>query len=216
MTHCKPDVDMSGVDTALGDLVAAQLEFGKELLKVLAAGSGVLIDGAKGLKLPKGTGCCDIPEPCWMPKSLGDICCTLVPGDTGEVCLTIVNEDFRPHDYEVEAAGPDAGAVAIQGPDRKFQLGPKERRVVSVRAKVPEPDGRDGRVESCCDCDNLDLLIWVKGCSNHYLRWVIHRDAKKSKDCCHKVTVVDAPNYELHWYDHFHVMRPCMGPLQTA
>jgi len=216
MTCCKPDMDMSGLDGALGDLVAAQLGLGRELLKVLAAGSDLLVEGAKGLRLPAGEGCCDIPEPCWMPKSLGEVYCTLVPGDTGEVCLTVVNEDFRPHDYEVEPAGPDAGAVGIEGADRKFRLGPKERRTVSVRVVVPKPDPGDNRVESCCDCDELDLLIWVKGCSNHYLRWVICRDEKKSRKCCHEVTVVDRPDYEHHWYDHFHVMRPCQGPLQRA
>ena len=102
MTRCKHDVDMSGVDSAFGDLVAAQLGLGKELLKVLGAGSALLIDSAKGISLPEGTSCCDIPEPCWMPRSLGEVCCTLCPGDTGEVCLDIVNEDFRPHNYEVK------------------------------------------------------------------------------------------------------------------
>ena len=38
-----------------------------------------------------------------------------------------------------------------------------------------------------------NLLIWVTGCAAHYLRWVICRDAKQSKDCCHCVEVVDAP-----------------------
>lgn len=204
---CRPDMDMSGVDSALGELVAAQLGLGKEVLRVLGAASNLVMDAAGGLKLPKmGAGCCEIPEPCWMPKSLGEIRCTLVPGDEGEVCLTVVNEDFRPHDYRISAAGPDAGAVSIEAPG--FTLGPKERRTVSVRVIAPKPDGRDER-ESCCKCDEVDLLIWVTGCAAHYLRWVIRRDAKKSRDCCHCVQVLDAPDYELHWYDHFHVLRPC-------
>lgn len=217
MTRCRPDMDMSGVDSALGDLVAAQLGLGKELLKVLATGSGLLMDGAKGLRLPRGSGCCDIPEPCWMPKSLGEVRCTLGPGDEGEVCLTVLNDDFRPRDYSIVPVGKDANAVDIAGTDRKFGLGPKERRTVSVRVRVPEPSDRDDdRRESCCSCDDVDLLIWVIGCSNHYLRWVICRDSKKSRECCHSVNVVDAPDYELHWYDHFHVMRPCMDPLQMT
>jgi hypothetical protein len=205
-------MDMSGVDKSLGDLIAAQLGLGKELLKVLGAGSSLLLDSAKGLGLPKGTSCCDIPEPCWMPKSLGEICCTLVPGDSGEVCLDIANEDFRAHEYEILPAGPDAGVVQVQPKDKKFTLGPKERRCVSVKVTVPKDDGRQ-EPESCCCCDGLDLLIWVKGCANHYLRWTICTDAKKSKDCCHRVCVVDRPDYELHWYDHFHVLRPCPGPM---
>ena len=137
-----------------------------------------------------------------------------MPGDTGEVCLEIVNEDFRPHQYEVKAAGPDAQHAQIQQNDRSFTLGPKERRTVSVRVVVPQPDGRDpDRQRSCCECDDLDLLIWVRGCAEHYLRWKICRDTKKSKPCCHCVAVVDAPDYELHWYDHFHVLRPCPSEM---
>ena len=87
MTQCKQDVDMKGVDSALGDLVAAQLGLGKELLKVLGAGSALLFDGAKGLRLPAATNCCDIPDPCWMPKSLGDVSCQLMEGDTARFAL---------------------------------------------------------------------------------------------------------------------------------
>ena len=210
MTQCKQDVDMKGVDSALGDLVAAQLGLGKELLKVLGAGSALLFDGAKGLRLPAATSCCDIPDPCWMPKSLGEVSCRLMDGDTGEVCLEITNADFRAHTYTVDAAGDDAGAVQIAGADRQFTLGPKERRTVSVRATMMKrQDDNPDRAQSCCDCDDLDLLIWVRGCADHYLRWIICRDEKKSKTCCHCVTVTDANDYELHWYDHFHVLRPC-------
>ena len=212
MGACKPAMDMDGVDGALGDLIAAQLGLGKELLKVLSAGSGLLMDSARGLSLPKGTSCCDIPEPCWMPKSLGEICCNLMPGESGEVCLDIVNEDFRAREYEIMPAGQDAGALQAQAQDTKFTLGPKERRCVSVKAVMPKDDGREDRTDTCC-CDELDLLVWVKGCANHYLRWRICRETKQSKSCRHKVCVIDKPDYELHWYDHFHIMRPCPGPM---
>ena len=215
MTRCKPEMDVSGLDSALGDLVAAQLSLGKELLGVLAAGSGQLLDSALGMEMPKGSSCCDIPEPCWMPKSLGEVSCTLCPGDVGEVCLTIVNGDFQHKNYEVVAEGADAGHAGISAQDKSFTLGPKERRVVPVRVVMPMPKGDDNRQPSCCDCDELDLLIWVKGCNNHYLRWVICRGEKKSRTCCHHVDVIDAPDYEMHWYDHFHIMRPCPGPLKT-
>jgi len=215
MSRCKQEMDMSGLDSALGDLVAAQLGLGKELLGVLATGSGQLLDSALGMQLPKGSSCCDIPEPCWMPKSLGEVCCTLCPGDKGELCLTIVNGDFEPKNYEVVAEGPDAGHVAIAANNRNFTLGPKERRIVPVRVVMPLPNNDDGREKSCCDCDELDLLIWVKGCNNYYVRWVLCRGEKKSKTCCHHIDVIDTPDYELHWYDHFHFMRPCPGHIKT-
>ena len=205
---------MRGVDSALGDLIAAQLGLGRELLKAIVAGGAMLADGAKGLRLPKGHSCCDIPEPCWMPRSLGEISCTLAPGAEGEICLDIVNEDFRSHKYVVQPTGPDAGAVKIDDKDRAFALGPKERRTVSVRVIVPKV--RPERRESCCDRDDLDLLIWVRGCAEHYLRWVICQDEKANKPCCHCVAVNDTPDYELHWYDHFHVMRPCPTAMTRA
>jgi hypothetical protein len=209
MNSCKPGMDMSGFDSALGNLVAAQIGLGKELLKALTAGSGMLLDGAKNMKLPKGASCCDVPEPCWMPKLLGDVCCQLKRGDTGEICLDVVNEDFRPHQYSVEAAGEDAGFVSV--PKKSFTLGPKERKTVSVKVQVPaeaaNPGGGDNE-KSCCDCDDLDILIWVRGCHSHYLRWSVCI-TEKSKERCHSICVADTPDYELHWHDHFHIMRPC-------
>ena len=215
-SKCRPDMDMSGVDSALGDLIAAQLGLGRELVKALLAGGGILADGARGMSLPRGASCCDIPDPCWMPRAVGEVTCRLAPGAQGEVCIDIVNEDFRPHSYEVKAAGQDAGVVQVDAKDRSFVLGPKERRTVSVRATVPANDRDPDKRTSCCDCDDLDLLIWVRGCADHYLRWVICRDDKATRPCCHCVSVDDVPDYELHWYDHFHVMRPCPSEMARA
>lgn len=215
-SKCKPDVDMTGVDSALGDLIAAQLGLGRELLKALTAGGALLADGARGLSLPQGASCCDIPEPCWMPRALGEITCKLATGAEGEVCLDITNGDFRPHSYEVKPAGLDAGTVQVAAKDRAFTLGPKERRTVSVRVVMPKPDRDPDRRESCCEADCLDLVIWVRGCAEHYLRWVVCRDDKSKAACCHCVAVDDAPDYELHWYDHFHVMRPCPTAMAQA
>ncbi len=212
-SKCKPDMDMDGVDSALGELIAAQLGLGRELLKAFVAGGSILTDGAKGLSMPKGASCCDIPDPCWMPRSLGEFTCRLAPGAEGEVCIDVVNDDFHSRNYTVKAAGLDAGVVQIDPKDRNFTLGPKERRTVSVRAIVPRVDSSPNERQSCCACDDLDLLIWVHGCAEHYLRWIICRDEKAKKPCCHCVCVNDAPDYELHWYDHFHVMRSCPSEI---
>jgi hypothetical protein len=210
---CKPDMDMSGVDSALGELIAAQLGLGREMIKAVVTGGGILADTAKGMSLPKGASCCDIPDPCWMPRSLGEITCRLAPGAEGEVCIDVTNDDFRAHSYDIQPAGEDAGAVILDPKDKAFTLGPKERRTVSVRAIMPNKDRDPDRRESCCDCDDLDLLIWVRGCADHYLRWVICSDEKAKAACCHCVSVRDVADYELHWYDHFHVMRPCPSDM---
>jgi hypothetical protein len=210
MPRCSKQTDFSGLDDALGALISAQVTLGKEALKLLGSGVTSMVDGAKGMNLPGGTSCCDIPEPCWMPLSLGEICCQLCPGDTGEICLVVSNEDFQARDYKVVAKGEHAGQVSIT--DNQFTLGPKERRVVSAKFKVPAGgDDQKPREESCCECNDYEVVLWVLGCRNHYLHWYINTD-EKHKDCCHEVYVVDQPDYELHWYDHFHVMRPCYGP----
>ncbi|MEM7059631.1 MAG: hypothetical protein AAF557_18760 [Pseudomonadota bacterium] len=214
MVRCKTDMDTSGLDSALGDLVNAQLGLGKQLLNVAMAGSKILAETVGDMSLPAGKSCADIPEPCWMPKAAGEVTCNLCRGDHGELCLNVVNCDFRHRTFEVSAAGEDGNLVQIA--NKKFTLGPKERVVVPVRITVPfkGDDDNDDRERSCCDCDALDVLIWVKGCNNHYIRWVICIGERSGK-CCHDITVEDTPDYELHWYDHFHYMRPCPGPIKT-
>lgn len=210
MSRCKQPMDLNGVDQALGHLINAQIKLGKEALKLMEVGLGSALDSVKNMQLPKGASCCDIPEPCWMPHNLGEICCHLSAGDVGEICFVITNEDFRPHDYTVVASGEDAGLVQVDKP--QFTLGPKERRVVSARFKVPEKQRPEA--ESCCQCNDYEAVIWVQGCHSHYLNWNINT-CEKSKKCCHEVSVDDKPDYVHHWYDHFYVMRPCPGPIIT-
>lgn len=144
-----------------------------------------------------------------MPLDLGEICCDLCPGDTGEICFVVGNEDFRPHEYAVVAAGDAAAGVQVSAPT--FTLGAKERRVVSVRFRMPQR--RPDRDDSCCECNDHEVVVWVLGCRNHYLRWYLnHLEEGRKSACCHEVVVNDEPDYVLHWYDHFHVYRPCIGP----
>jgi hypothetical protein len=150
---------------------------------------------------PKTRTCCDVPEPCWMPEDLGEIECNLCAGGRGALTIRVTNTDFRQRGFEVVAAGPDAGRVTIA--PASFSLGPKERRTVKATFDANLDDG--------VDCDELEALIWVFGCRNHYLRWTIdvgHREGS----CCHEIEVRDQPDYEHHWYDHFYCNRQCFGP----
>jgi hypothetical protein len=159
------------------------------------------------MNLPAGSSCCDIPEPCWMPLDLGQICCQVCPGEPGEICFVISNEDFQPHEYKVFAEGEHDALVSVSNPS--FTLGPKERRQVSVKFNTPARDQPSQR-DSCCECNDYEVVVWISGCRNHFLRWYLNHDEKKTK-CCHEVFVEDIPDYELHWYDHFHYPRPCLG-----
>jgi hypothetical protein len=202
-------MNMGNLDEAVGDLISAQLSFGKEALKIIGDGLGSAMDSMTGMDI-SGKSCCDIPEPCWMPLNLGEICCSLCPGDVGEICLIISNEDFREREYEVVAATDHSAPVSIS--NSKIMIGPKERRLVSVKFTMPVKDRDQPETDSCCECNDYETVIWVLGCRNHYLRWYVNNDEKHSK-CCHEVCVIDQPDYELHWYDHFHVAQPCYGPL---
>lgn len=204
MSRCKESVDMTGVDDALGKLLAAQLAFGKEALKLLGAGYKTACGTLRGMEFPIGTSCCDKPEPCWMPKKAAEICCQLKVDDKGEICILISNEDFRKHTYDIVAAGEHGGMVQLSA--THFELGPKERKMISATFKMPRRDKPD--TGSCCLINDYEVVLWVKGCQQHYVNWYIN-SAEKTKDCCHEICVVDSGYYDLNWYDHFHVMRPC-------
>jgi hypothetical protein len=150
---------------------------------------------------PKTPTCCDIPEPCWMPADLGEIHCELCPGGRGTLTIRVTNTDFRQRKFEVVSAGPDAGRVRIA--PASFNLGPKERRTVQATF--------DAKLDEGVDCAELEALIWVFGCRNHYLRWTIEV-GKRESACCHAIEVRDQPDYEHHWYDHFYCFRQCYGP----
>ena len=209
MNDCKQGTDTQGVEDGLKSLINAQLLLGKEVLKLLGGAGGGMLDKLSCMKMPKGHGCCEVPAPCWMPLSLGEVCCQLKPGDKGTVCLVVTNGDFRQHNYQFEASGKSAGLVSFS--QAGAVLGPKERIAVTATFTVP----REGQTAADCRCIDHDLLLWVRGCRNHYLRWTIDEVAK-SKPCCHEVIVDDRPDYVLHWYDHFYVARPCLGTPQRV
>ena len=210
MKDCKPcddGPDFQGIENGLKSLLHAQLLLGKELLKLAGGATGAL-GALKGIRMPKMHNCCEVPEPCWMPISLGEICCTLRPGDSGTVCLVVTNGDFRSHDYQFVATGKSASAVSFSS--ASATLGPKERIAVTATFTVP----KDNRTEDC-RCIDHEALIWVRGCRNHYLRWTVN-EAASAKPCCREVAVNDDPDYVLHWYDHFYMPRPCFGSMGAA
>src|SRR4051812_248046 len=74
----------------VGRLIDVQRSLGEEFLKLVGS-SGDTVTGPlrttlgsatlPKLSIPSLTGsCCDIPEPCWMPRCLGEIDCQVCPG----------------------------------------------------------------------------------------------------------------------------------------
>ncbi len=201
---CKDDGGLDDIEKGLKDLFHAQLLVGRELVKLLG-GAGDVARGLSKMRLPRGHSCCEVPEPCWMPLALGEIRCKLKPGDSGTVCLVVTNGDFRPHNYQFVAAGRSAANVTFS--QNAATLGPKERIAVTANFTVP----KDDRLPEDCRCIDHEALIWVRGCRNHYLRWVVDEVAR-SEACCKEVEVHDDPDYVLHWHDHFYQPKPCFGP----
>jgi hypothetical protein len=194
-------IDTGDLQKLLKDVVAAQFSLGKEMLKVLGNGTNSALAGMRGLNmpnLPKLHTCCDIPDPCWMPKSLGEITCQLTAGSTGQVKLIVTNNDFRAHTAIAQSAGKDAGLV--QFTSSQVALGPKERTTITAQFTAPQ------------DAGTYEFLIWVSVCSDHYLRVTV-TVGDTDNACCYQVTVDDNPNYVVHWYDHFYCPRPCPGTL---
>jgi len=170
---------------AAQNLVSAQVEFGTKLVDSLSQGT-------------KAPTCCEIPEPCWMPRSLGELCDNICPGSTAVVRFVVHNCDRVARTFSITAAGQGAGLIAIS--PTNVVIEPKDRAIVTVTFTVPN-DAEPGQQH--------ETLIWVRGCKEHYLRWSI--TVAKSGGCtCHEVAVEDCPDYVHHWYDHFYCARPCL------
>lgn len=210
MTDCKTcdDAGFDGIENGLKSLLNAQLLLGKELVNLAGSASG-LLGTLKGIKLPKRHSCCEVPAPCWMPLPLGTVDCSLRSGDSGTVCLVVTNGDFRAHNYQFAATGKSAAAVSFSA--ASAMLGPKERIAVTATFTVP----KDGATDADCRCIDHEVLVWVRGCRNHYLRWTVD-EAVCAKPCCREIAVADDPDYVLHWYDHFYMLRPCFGAATAA
>jgi hypothetical protein len=194
--------DFSGIEKSFKDLIGAQLTLGKELLRLIGEGSQGALGALSGMNLPKLGACCgDVPEPCWMPLALGEVACRLAPGTTGIVRLIVTNQDYKPHDTVVQAAGKDAAQVAF-APGQAV-LGPKERLIFTATFTAPQQPG------------TYEVLLWVRGCRDHYLRWTV-TVGDKADACCFEVTVDDTPDYIVHWYDHFYCEKPCHGSRRDA
>lgn len=193
----KMSQDMRDTMDTLSDAMTRQMDLTGDIVDSLAESTqrflARLSEGA-----PSNT--CKIPEPCWMPHDLGEYHCKLCPGSSGTIEILITNTDFRARNFNLAAAGPDAGRISIS--PSSFNLGPKERR--KVIAKI------DTKLDDDVHCAEFEALIWVIGCNSYYLRWNVEV-GKAERACCHHVEVFDQPDYEHHWYDHFYCVRPCFG-----
>jgi len=166
-----------------------------------------------------GTGAvCAVPQACWMPLSAGQVCTRVQPEADSTIRLLVINDDYRPHNYVLSAAGDNAPLVSFSS--TTLTLGPKERAVVEVQFAAP------ALAHACCP-EYHQVLLWVKGCRDHYLNWQVKVSPCRKwleqalsvlplslpslpASCCvPAVPIHDRPAYTLHWYDHFYCQRDC-------
>lgn len=190
---------------ALGDLFKEGFRLGLDVFDTLTRNQTTEALGqalrSAASRLPRtGAGSCHIPQPCWMPKALGEVVSHVCPGGTATLRIRVTNCSITPRDVRIEVADKNWN-VNVNPP--VLMLDPMERGTSVLSVTMPA-DAATG-VER-------EFLVWVNGCLNHYLRWTV-RAAKRGADCCHEVEVEDCQDYVHHWYDHFYCLRPCQPRL---
>lgn len=199
---------LSQTSSAISDLIEQSLQLNLEFLQTLSESSislmnqmisesllRRLIPQIGSIRSPM-TGSGHIPAPCWMPKSIGEVTCHVCPGGTATVRMNITNGGMTKQDIQVEAVSKTPG-VTISPPN--LTLGSMEHDWVTVSLPISAEASGDQEYE---------VLVWVRGCHSHYLRWTV-KVSSRGTSCCHEVEVEDFPDHVHHWYDHFYCERPC-------
>ena len=153
---------------------------------------GSVISGLAAM-LPRRSCGCDIPPPCWMPVALGRVVSNVCPGGRAMVRLQVTNCSMTPREITAESSA----GVAITG--SPLVLGPMVSGTITALIDIP-PEANEGPME--------ERLLWVHGCRDHFLRWVV-RVRSRGLDSCHEVELEDCPDFTHHWYDHFYCERGC-------
>ena len=147
--------------------------------------------------------CCDIPDPCWVPKCLGEYECRLCPGSSATLRLRVTNDDLARREIHALASG--AGAKQISFAPPSLALGPKERGTITAILAVPA-EAKDG--------ETVETIVWLRGCRDYYVRWTAKIGGSTGGCCAHELAVCDGPDHIRHWYDHFYCPRTCRNQVR--
>lgn len=199
MSKNAPAPSLGEAAKALGEIFSQGTKLGMALLGPLVSSSAQVVgDALQSLKSAQGEDCCcDIPPPCWEPRRLGEVTCFVCPGATATIRLRVTNCNWSASRISVTTTGQNAG-VKIEPPD--LSLGPMQRGVIAVSIPIPAGAGEG---------EEHEVLILVRGCMNHFLRWTVKVTKMGFNTCCDEVEVEDCPDQVHHWYDHFYCQRPC-------
>lgn len=142
--------------------------------------------------------CCEIPPACWLPRNFGTFYSRACPCGTALLRVQVTNCQPTTSDISVQIQNQDELSIKIT--PQAATLGPMERKWFTVAITIPE---------DTCKGQLYDLVVWIKGCNEHYARWEVEV-ADGASGTCLEAQVDDCPDYEHHWYDHFYCKRPCM------
>lgn len=148
------------------------------------------------MTIRRSSGGCRIPPPCWAPQPIGTVVSHGCQGGTATVRLRITNCSVKRRNITVDAVGKVSGVTVTPS---NLVLDPMEHDYVAASVMIPA-DSATGT--------SYELILWVHGCQDHYLRWTV-RVASRGVSCCHEIEVDDCPDLVHHWYDHFYCERPC-------
>jgi hypothetical protein len=213
MTDFAATRPLGEVHKALCNLFNAQMKLGLDLLTAFTGLSVPCLPKPfqqTGCHTRTGcqtrAGCCEIPPPCWVPRSLGECVSHVCPCQTACIRLVLTNCDAGSRRViRVEAAGPH-----VKVSPAKLVLEPLERASVEIRILVPA-ETKPG--------EKLESVVRIYGCREYYLRWVVSVGTI-GFNSHHEIEVEDCPDLIHHWYDHFYCHRPCRhqqtpSPLET-
>ncbi len=194
--------EMEDAVRELADVVEDGVELAFRLLGSLAKGPTTVVERVRE-QVPEGlfkrAGCgCNIPPPCWMPVTLGELTSHACAGAKATVRFRVTNCGGGESQVSLDAVSPGP-LVDITGSPAPLRS--MERAILSASIDIPADADDETRYE---------ILLWVRGCRDHFLRWTV-KVGRRGTECCHELDVEDCPDLIHHWYDHFYCEHRCWG-----
>ena len=192
--------DQRSATSDMRDLLNEGLSIGFDLIDSVlnmerpTGSARFLQTGLDRIRPKRGCGC-EIPPPCWMPEDLGSVTSHPCHGGLASLGIHVINKSMA---QRVINLGTGTNGKGVTFSPASLTLGPMESGWVTATVTASDECDQDG-----------EILLWVRGCRDHFVRWRI-RPLRRGADCCHEIEVEDAPELVHHWYDHFYCVRPCV------
>ncbi|MBI3077042.1 MAG: hypothetical protein HYY85_08685 [Deltaproteobacteria bacterium] len=152
---------LTAVSEALLDLMDAGLRAGVEMFEAMGRPMGTLMGRRTG---PCS---CEIPPPCWVPQSLGEVVSHVRPCSTASVRFRITNCGTVSRTITAQAVGA-SGQITVA--PASLTLGPMERGHVTASLAIPD-DAQPGTTHEAGDsCHEVE----VEDCPDLIHHWYDH------------------------------------------